>query len=157
MKCQEKVKKQLPRCEHTATVPCWEKPIDVKCKEPCGGALTCCSKTCKSRCFDCQRLTKGSSLQGIEIKFARTSHVSHPCERSLYCQHPCGLDCSEDHHCNPRCKQACRQQCLHYTCRKPCSEPCAPCMEQCAWTCPHQTCPVACGSVCLSLCFANFS
>ncbi|KAI0956522.1 hypothetical protein AcW1_005178 [Taiwanofungus camphoratus] len=149
IKCQERVIKQLPRCEHQAILPCCQSPASFQCKEPCGGALSCCSKTCKSRCSDCQKASGGMS--SIISLVQRTAHITHPCDRSLYCEHPCGLDCSQDHHCNDNCKQKCRQLCSHHECPKPCSEPCAPCMEPCTWICAHQSCPVVCGSICSRL------
>ncbi|KZT03360.1 uncharacterized protein LAESUDRAFT_366011 [Laetiporus sulphureus 93-53] len=151
VKCKEKVLKPLPRCEHYAKVPCSKDPMDIKCMEPCGGLMSCCSKSCKSACYACQNETSlGMSRLPIG-KLARIRHIAHPCDRPLYCQHACGLDCSQDHQCNSSCKEICRQQCTHHQCRKPCSEPCAPCMEPCEWNCPHQECPVVCGSICSRL------
>ncbi|KAH9934853.1 uncharacterized protein B0H18DRAFT_489837 [Fomitopsis serialis] len=151
VKCEEPVRKQLLRCEHSATIQCFKDPGTVSCSKPCGGALSCCSKTCKSACSDCQKLALGASAVNPAAKIVRTQHKPHPCDRPLYCQHPCGLDCSQDHHCNSKCKQACRQECIHHKCPKSCSEPCAPCMEPCPWSCAHQSCPVACGSICSRL------
>lgn len=145
--CQEPVQKHLLRCEHTAVMPCWQDPSTFICKERCGGTMECCSKACKSLCSECQSASVGPTVLTLRTQVVRAVHLSHPCDRSLYCQHSCGLDCSQDHHCNTRCKQACRQQCLHHKCSKPCSEPCAPCMEPCPWSCAHHSCPVLCGSV----------
>ncbi len=147
VKCERRITKGLPRCEHTAIVPCHKDPASVECKSPCIGTMGCCSRTCKSTCSDCQKETVGSGVLQTKMKVPRTAHRSHKCERSLYCQHLCGKNCSQDHHCNPTCGGVCRQQCLHQKCKKPCSEPCAPCMEPCAWSCEHESCPVSCGSV----------
>ncbi|GBE80241.1 hypothetical protein SCP_0214510 [Sparassis crispa] len=152
VKCQKLVRKQLPRCEHSVTVACSQDTTLVQCKEPCGGTLQCCSKTCKSTCNDCQRATAGAAFTVRSTnRINRTSHVAHPCERLLNCQHRCGLDCSQDHHCNTKCSHECRQRCIHHECPKLCSAPCAPCMEPCIWRCAHQTCPVLCGSICTRL------
>lgn len=147
VQCHRPVQKQLPRCEHSVMVPCGVDPATVQCLMPCGGALACCSKTCKSTCSDCQRTTLGGKAITATTQIKRTQHRPHPCDRPLYCQHPCGSDCSQDHHCNTKCKHPCRQQCTHHKCPKSCSEPCTPCMEPCPWSCEHETCPVACGSV----------
>lgn len=145
--CQIRVRKPLPRCEHSAEVLCYQKPASIHCSEPCRGALTCCSNACKSACYDCQKATSGPTGLQVYTRITRTTHVPHPCERYLYCRHECGLSCSQDHHCNSSCRQACRQQCVHHQCSRPCSEPCVPCMARCAWSCAHHKCPVVCGSV----------
>ena len=146
VKCTQAVEKQLIKCEHTAKMPCHKDPITFQCKERCNGILECCSRNCKSRCFECQQestVGKGKNRTKID----RLKHRSHPCERYLYCQHQCGLSCAKDHQCNRTCEKECRQQCSHHRCTKPCSASCAPCMEQCLWRCPHASCPVSCGSV----------
>ena len=145
-RCRVEVRKKLPGCEHSAMIPCHRDPGNFTCSEPCGGALQCCSKTCKNTCFACQRVTRERTEKLIG-RVQRTFHVAHPCDRTLYCEHKCGLDCSKDHECNTSCSGTCRQQCVHHKCPKPCSEPCAPCMEPCTWTCWHMQCPVLCGSV----------
>lgn len=145
VECTEEVRRRLPHCEHSATMKCSDDPGKVWCKILCGGTMQCCSKTCKSQCRSCQKVSV--DIENPQGRIQRTQHTSHPCERSLYCQHLCGLACSQDHHCNSACEGTCRQQCAHHKCTKPCSAPCVPCMEACQWNCPHHTCPVACGSV----------
>ncbi|RDX40863.1 hypothetical protein OH76DRAFT_1412593 [Lentinus brumalis] len=152
-KCNKKVQKKLPICEHSATMACHQDPSTVACREVCGGTLQCCTKTCKSPCANCYVLTiqqtPGAAPKG---QVARTHHRSHPCERLLYCEHKCELPChSKDSDCNTSCGQSCRQQCSHHKCPKPCYEPCAPCMEPCSWACAHASCPVLCGSICSRL------
>lgn len=153
VQCDTKVVKKLPGCEHSARTECHRDPSTVWCSEPCGGTLSCCTKTCKAGCSSCRSLTLEKS--GIEPRTAgkvlRTHHKDHPCERLLYCEHECRSKCHpKDQDCNSSCKETCRQQCVHNKCKKPCSEPCAPCMEPCVWTCAHMTCPVLCGSVWVS-------
>ncbi|KDQ62856.1 hypothetical protein JAAARDRAFT_202408 [Jaapia argillacea MUCL 33604] len=149
--CRERVVKRLPHCEHSAKVQCHQDPATVVCKETCNGQMGCCSRTCKSRCSDCQYLSRATPAPNPQGPVARSRHRPHPCERSLYCEHRCGLDCSERHECSTDCRQSCRQICSHHTCPKPCSDPCPPCMEPCGWRCIHHSCPVACGSICSRL------
>lgn len=151
-KCTKEVKKKLPQCEHSVTLPCHQDPAKTACKEPCGGEMNCCGRTCKSRCFECQKLSldiKELAGERSTTVVERSTHKYHLCERTLYCQHRCGNHCHpKDQGCNSTCQEQCRQQCDHQKCRRPCSVPCAPCMEPCSWKCSHRSCPVACGSVC---------
>ncbi|KAK0199718.1 hypothetical protein DFS33DRAFT_1398406 [Desarmillaria ectypa] len=150
--CREKVSKQLSLCGHDVTMRCSDDPQKHKCLKACGGTLSCCEKTCKSLCGDCTELNLPGA-PGIHrfLKIKRILHKSHQCERLLFCQHKCGLDCSQDHECNTSCKQECRQRCSHHRCPKPCAQDCAPCAEPCDWICPHLSCPVLCGSICARL------
>ncbi len=127
---------------------CSDDPRKHKCLRPCGGSMSCCAKMCKTSCGDCTKLNLVARgiKENIDLRIKRTLHKSHSCERLLFCQHRCGLDCSQDHECNTSCKQACRQRCSHHKCPKPCAEDCPPCAEPCDWICPHLSCPVLCGS-----------
>ncbi|KAK0451445.1 uncharacterized protein EV420DRAFT_1621833 [Desarmillaria tabescens] len=152
--CREEVTKQLSLCEHEAIMCCSDDPQKHKCLKACGGTMSCCEETCKSFCGDCTELTLPGArgiqvFLGVQIK--RILHKSHQCERLLFCQHKCGLDCSRDHECNTSCALECRQHCSHYKCPKPCAQDCAPCAEPCDWICPHFRCPVLCGSICARL------
>lgn len=149
VKCQVQVLKQLPACEHMATVPCHKNPATVSCASICGGQLACCSRSCRAKCWECQFATKAALAGALPVsgRMSRSQHRTHPCERLLYCQHLCGLPCSQDHECNTACGQTCRQTCSHHSCPDPCSKPCAPCMEPCEWSCRHISCSVLCGSV----------
>ncbi|KAI0043384.1 hypothetical protein FA95DRAFT_405685 [Auriscalpium vulgare] len=149
--CTEKVTKKLPHCEHSTLALCSKDPASIRCQAVCGGMMACCSRACKSRCHDCQKVTSEARGEDIGHPLQRTHHQGHPCERVLKCQHLCGLNCSEDHQCNSKCLKACRQRCTHQGCSKPCWEPCPPCMEPCGWICPHEQCPVLCGSICSRL------
>ncbi|KAH8997121.1 hypothetical protein EDB86DRAFT_926966 [Lactarius hatsudake] len=148
--CVAQVSKRLPGCEHNGIMACSADPTNFKCNQVCGGETTCCSRTCKSRCHECQKVTRENVAPGA-VPPVRTHHKIHPCERTLKCQHLCGLACSSDHSCNPNCSQSCRQRCGHQKCQKECWEPCPPCMELCEWCCPHHSCPVVCGSICSRL------
>lgn len=146
--CFKQVKKRLPFCEHSMVMACSTSPERFQCTAACGGSLGCCKRTCRSRCGDCTAKTReGTTLLG---RVLRSSHIAHPCERPLYCQHLCGLDCSEKHECSIFCRGQCLQRCGHHSCSKPCGEDCAPCGERCEWICPHGECPVLCGSVCFT-------
>lgn len=150
VKCVKEVSKKLPSCEHSARMPCHRDPSTYVCRETCNGAMDCCSKKCTSKCSDCQEISRASAAVPIPDSrpIQRAKHKPHPCERTLYCQHLCLLDCHpKDAGCNPQCKQSCRQECTHRKCPHLCSTPCSPCMEACAWSCPHYSCPVSCGSV----------
>ncbi|KXN82346.1 NFX1-type zinc finger-containing protein 1 [Leucoagaricus sp. SymC.cos] len=160
VKCHERVRKQLPGCEHTAVAACHVVPSTIECSQPCAQPLQCCTKACKSPCSSCRLVTIQHTAQHTAPHTApqttgrilRSHHATHPCERMLYCEHRCGLDCHpKDQNCNSSCQQTCRQQCVHHKCRRPCSEPCSPCMEPCTWACIHMRCPVPCGSICSRL------
>ncbi|KXN89054.1 NFX1-type zinc finger-containing protein 1 [Leucoagaricus sp. SymC.cos] len=152
VKCQEQVRKQLPGCEHTAVAACHVVPSTIECSQPCAQPLQCCTKACKSPCSSCRLVTIQCTAPQTTGRILRSHHATHPCERMLYCEHKCGLDCHpKDQNCNSSCQQTCRQQCAHHECRKRCSEPCSPCMEPCTWTCIHTRCPVLCGSICSRL------
>ncbi|KAI9431019.1 hypothetical protein H4582DRAFT_1823204 [Lactarius indigo] len=152
IRCFARVSKRLPGCEHYAIMACSADPADVECNQVCGGQTTCCGRTCKSRCYDCQTITRDNVAPGAgALRLVRMHHQSHPCERALKCQHLCGLVCSSDHLCDPTCSQSCRQRCGHQKCQKGCWEPCSPCMKPCEWRCSHHSCPVVCGSICSRL------
>ncbi|KAI0313808.1 hypothetical protein OF83DRAFT_1248643 [Amylostereum chailletii] len=151
VRCTERVEKPLRHCKHTATMACFQDPEKVDCDAICGGTMACCSRSCNSKCSQCQRLSLVPDAPVPSGVIARVHHQPHPCERILKCQHVCGIDCSQNHECNGQCGKQCRQQCVHHKCPKPCWEPCPPCMEPCMWTCPHISCPVLCGSICSRL------
>ena len=146
--CVAQVSKRLPGCEHSSTMNCSHDPTNLTCMEVCSGNTACCGRTCKSRCHECQKVTRDNAAPDAgSLPPVRTHHKSHLCERTLKCQHLCSLLCSSDHSCNPKCFKSCGQRCSHQKCTKECWEPCSPCMKQCEWRCPHHSCPVVCGSV----------
>ncbi|KZT72216.1 P-loop containing nucleoside triphosphate hydrolase protein [Daedalea quercina L-15889] len=148
--CNVLIAKQLPHCEHKATMSCSQDPASILCREICGGVMVCCGRDCKAQCSQCQGLNSIGDEETATQK-PRTRHLEHPCEKSLYCGHLCGKACSQDHECTTHCKEPCRQVCPHTRCRSYCSTPCAPCQEPCTWQCTHYTCDVPCGSVCTRL------
>ncbi|KAH9895168.1 P-loop containing nucleoside triphosphate hydrolase protein [Cubamyces lactineus] len=155
--CSVLLTKDLPGCEHDATMRCSDDPRQVACKVTCNGIMACCGRSCKAQCHQCQMLntrTDGDQEGSEDVAIAalpRTNHVAHPCQRSLFCGHLCGKSCSQDHECTVFCKEPCRQVCAHARCRNYCSTPCAPCQEPCTWRCSHQSCPLPCGAICARL------
>jgi hypothetical protein len=143
--CDVTLTKRLPDCEHCAQLACSADPRQHSCASPCGGLMACCGRDCRFLCSQCQGVN--SRDDGHASPIQRIQHLSHPCEKSLYCGHSCGKKCAQDHVCNVLCEQECRQQCAHARCKSYCSTPCAPCMERCTWACSHHVCPVPCGSV----------
>ncbi|KAH8976901.1 hypothetical protein EDB92DRAFT_1938185 [Lactarius akahatsu] len=123
IKCFVPVSKRLPGCEHCVTIACSGDPSNLVCKEICGGYNACCGRTCKSRCHECQEVTRDNAA---------------PRARAIP-------------RCNLKCLESCRQRCGHQKCQKECWEPCSPCMEPCEWRCPHHLCPVVCSSICSRL------
>ncbi|KAH6914275.1 hypothetical protein BKA70DRAFT_1558250 [Coprinopsis sp. MPI-PUGE-AT-0042] len=149
VKCNVAVQKSLPSCEHNAVIACGADSSIVVCDKPCSGIMTCCGRTCNSRCSECQALNRLPNDEAPTQPIERKTHISHPCERQLYCAHRCGGTCSIDHECTRFCKKECRQQCAHSTCKQNCSSLCSPCQKPCEWKCSHHQCPVPCGSVCV--------
>ncbi|KAK0186426.1 hypothetical protein F5146DRAFT_1161311 [Armillaria mellea] len=151
--CHAEVTKRLSLCGHEAKMRCSDDPRMHRCLRACGGSMSCCGKMCKTSCGDCTKLNLDARgiKEDINLRIMRALHESHKCERLLFCQHQCGLDCSQDHECNTSCKRACRQRCSHHKCPKPCAEDCPPCAEPCDWICRHLSCPVLCGSICARL------
>ncbi|KAI5827612.1 P-loop containing nucleoside triphosphate hydrolase protein [Schizophyllum commune Tattone D] len=147
--CEVVVEKDLPTCEHSASMPCsWDAEAHL-CTKPCDGIMGCCGRTCQSRCSDCQSLNQDQRAD--DGKVTRAQHTRHPCKKPLFCGHACPLPCARDHVCTKSCSEDCRQECAHAKCRLRCSAPCASCKEACTWTCAHKACPVPCGSVCIRL------
>ncbi|KAI9445914.1 hypothetical protein H4582DRAFT_1804702, partial [Lactarius indigo] len=152
IRCFVQVSKPLPGCEHNGIMACSGDPANFKCNQVCGDQTTCCNRTCKSRCHECQKITRDNVAPDAgALRLVRTHHKSHPCERALKCQHLCGLTCSSDHLCKSTCSQSCRQRCGHQKCQMGCWEPCRPCIGLCEWRCSHHSCPVVCGSICSRL------
>ncbi|KEP50889.1 NFX1-type zinc finger protein [Rhizoctonia solani 123E] len=148
IKCKFVVRKELPSCEHTAYMPCYQDPATYKCQEQCGVGYACCSKSCNARCGDCQAL---NTAQENQAQIPRVLHPPHPCGRRLFCGHECKDNCEVGHQCSGSCNDSCRQICPHNVCEKPCSVPCNPCVKKCSWICAHSTCPATCGMACTRL------
>ena len=129
--CEVVVEKDLPTCEHSASMPCsWDAEAHM-CTKPCDGIMGCCGRTCQSRCSDCQVLNLDQRAD--DGKVTRAQHARHPCKKPLFCGHVCTLPCAQDHVCTKSCSEDCRQECAHAKCRLRCSAPCASCKEACTW------------------------
>ena len=129
-KCHVHIDKMLS-CGHNANVPCYTKPEEIKCSEPCGEILQC-EHQCKGTC--------GSCYQGrLHIQ------CSSDCGRDLVCGHICTFPCRAE--CPP-CLNNCKNYCKHSKCPKKCYEPCVPCAEPCDWSCEHLNCTKQCGEIC---------
>ena len=152
--CATVVTLPLPGCEHSASMACSAKPSEIRCTQVCDVEMTCCSKRCPARCWECKELSKShQSLQPslFDLSFfprniKRVNHALHPCGKDLFCLHTCKQPCVVGHVCGD-CTSECRQSCVHHRCERGCSTPCTPCVEPCPWSCPHQVCPLPCGSV----------
>ncbi|KAJ7496030.1 hypothetical protein B0H11DRAFT_2171669 [Mycena galericulata] len=144
--CRAVVVKNFPTCEHSAQMTCSSDPSDALCTGICSGTMSCCGRSCNSRCHECQSINTP-----VEGRIDRTEHAQHLCQKPLFCAHPCSKPCSRDHECAKACRQNCRQECSHSRCNAYCSTPCSPCMKDCTWVCPHEKCPLPCGSVCARL------
>ncbi|KAJ5587038.1 uncharacterized protein N7459_002803 [Penicillium hispanicum] len=141
--CRTSVKKQVPDCNHTVTVPCHIDVTgqDYQCTHICQAALAC-GHNCKRSCWACM------------IPLVDNLQVDHgPCKQKcgrLYstCAHACSAECHGETPCPP-CMAPCDVQCGHSRCPKKCSEPCAPCaVSQCLSSCPHSTCSMPCAAPC---------
>lgn len=136
--CRVTVTRQLPNCEHIAEAECSVDIDSIACQALCDGTLTCCGRPCKSRCSECQEMSRKETSVDVDSqpqrRLHRTQHKSHPCGKPMHCQHPCPGICGPEHTvCNDPCRSACRQVCSHSRCPKPCSKACSPCQEPCTW------------------------
>src|SRR3954449_13130724 len=73
--CYVPLTRELPGCEHFATLPCSQDPLQYRCPAPCGGIMACCGRSCKFQCSQCQNENIGNDEQ-IQRK-KRIQHVGH--------------------------------------------------------------------------------
>ncbi|OMP88721.1 NFX1-type zinc finger-containing protein 1 [Diplodia seriata] len=144
VKCQAKVLRTIPGCNHKMQLPCHVEveSNSFKCPGLCGGLLPC-GHTCKRVCYACKTRENGS--------ITREDHgiCQQVCGRDYStCRHSCRERCHGDKPC-PLCMAPCEVSCGHSRCAKKCHEPCAPCAEQsCASHCPHSSCSLPCAAPC---------
>ncbi|KAL2830319.1 hypothetical protein BDW59DRAFT_178029 [Aspergillus cavernicola] len=141
--CPTFVNKQIPHCDHQATVACHidVNSVDYQCTRVCQSVLQC-GHNCRRQCLACTKRTTD------------TPQVDHgtctqKCGR-LYstCAHACTAECHGEASCPP-CTSPCSVQCGHSKCPRKCSEPCAPCaVSQCLSSCQHSTCTMPCAAPC---------
>ncbi|KAH9032058.1 AAA domain-containing protein [Lactarius pseudohatsudake] len=133
VKCVAQVLKRLPGCEHSGIMACSGDPTNFECKELCGGDTTCCGRTCKSRCYECQKVTRDNAApRAGAVPPVRTHHTMPTL---------CGLACSSDHSCNPKCSLVVSAAVWPSEMPKECWEPCPPCMGH---ICSRLPCDKAC-------------
>jgi hypothetical protein len=78
--CSVEVTRGLPSCEHSVKMRCSDDPDGFSCTSRCDRVMACCSRTCASKCFDCQRLNDVDDEQGF---IQRNRHERHPCQKTL--------------------------------------------------------------------------
>uniref|UniRef100_A0A646QJ34 NFX1-type zinc finger-containing protein 1 n=1 Tax=Hemiscolopendra marginata TaxID=943146 RepID=A0A646QJ34_9MYRI len=163
--CMELVRKTLPYCSHSVTVPCSDDIYSVLCEEPCSKTLSCghqCQEMCMNLCSKkCKTLIPSRGDCGHEL--AVPCHaMKEPMELlSRYCKHPCGKQLPCEHECagtcgdcrqgrvHVQCKNKCdRPQICGHPCKIPCAQMCPPCNEKCRTRCIHSRCPKRCGQPC---------
>lgn len=144
IKCEVRVTKTVPGCEHEVVVACWQdvNRENYVCDASCGGHLPC-GHDCKQACFDCNIRTNKIVI--------RTMHkpCKQVCGRGFStCRHNCGQKCHEGQQCPP-CEEPCEVRCGHSQCSRLCHEPCVPCAEgKCQSFCPHAECSMPCTVPC---------
>ncbi|KAI0129728.1 hypothetical protein BJ170DRAFT_578563 [Xylariales sp. AK1849] len=141
--CNVMVRRTVPGCNHTATVPCHTNvaAVNYKCQAICGDAQAC-GHTCRSSCYECKTRQEGVTVVNHGI-------CQQPCGRKYTtCRHDCKKACHGDEQCQS-CDSPCEVRCSHSKCNKQCHEPCAPCAEHtCTSTCPHAQCTMPCAAPC---------
>ena len=107
-KCEIEMVKEMPKCGHMQTMPCYVEPVMWKCKMEC--ERTCknehkCFKLCYERCGDCQiemtkEMAKCGHLQKMPCSVEPIMwRCKVPCEDILDCGHKCRSKCSGSHKC----------------------------------------------------------
>lgn len=136
IRCEVKVKKLVPGCNHEVVVSCITDVTATTwdCKTACDSILPC-GHACKEACFRCLTVEDG--------KVTTEDHgtCKKICGRNFTtCNHTCPALCHADSDCSP-CPSPCDVRCSHSKCSRPCHEPCTPCAESvCASKCPHGAC-----------------
>ena len=165
-KCEEKVKKRMPNCDHLQSVPCYKNPEDFSCLEKCCRVLTCkhaCTKRCGELCdpLECT-VSIRKVMPGCGHRLMIDCNRQHipclrKCDRLLWCGHKCNRSCGEDCNlskCNveiekemPTCghKQtlACSQDVNEYSCNMMCERMLScghPCKVSCGTDCTENVC-----------------
>ncbi|XP_017335446.2 NFX1-type zinc finger-containing protein 1 [Ictalurus punctatus] len=162
-KCEVRVEKVVPKCQHKQKMPCHLDPEEFVCKEPCQKNLRCghqCQASCGEPCtVNCNvpvpmKLKCGHS-QEEPCYFSRDLQnqpaCRTPCETVLKCGHSCSGTCHKCH--QGRLHKACRHECKHvlpcsHKCCVPCPRNCPPCTRPCQNRCVHSACMRKCGQPC---------
>ncbi|XP_046562907.1 LOW QUALITY PROTEIN: NFX1-type zinc finger-containing protein 1-like [Haliotis rubra] len=159
-KCEEIIEVQLPKCDHTAKMPCFKDIGDVQCEERCTEIILCghvCQRRCGEVCNtadNCNELVKktGKCGHSCQIACSKTIVCKIPCQAQLDCGHPCMGTCGTCH--QGRLHQPCRKKCERklicgHPCGAFCTEVCPPCRRQCEQKCNHSVCGDKCGDICV--------
>ncbi|XP_022092100.1 NFX1-type zinc finger-containing protein 1-like isoform X2 [Acanthaster planci] len=158
-KCQERVQKKLPHCNHSVNVRCETDVSTFMCHRSCEKTLPCGHK-CPNKCSEpCAGLfipvvPHGSTQQGKQTPRARCEVDS---TKALACGHstrrmpcwkaeraakmPCREPCRDELVCGHKCAGTCHD-CNQGTLHKPCAKVCNKQL-----ICGHY-CKSVCGSVC---------
>jgi len=156
--CMEKVTKKIPKCPHTAIMPCSADPNKFKCNQPCMRSLKNCGHPCTNKCYErcttkCTVPTKKKLLCGHTVLGECSGDVkcSEACEGILDCGDKCTGTCNDCHmgRMHIRCQRECgRQLFCGHTCNFPCAADCPPCQKSCTNFCVHSRCPKKCYEPC---------
>ena len=159
--CQEIVKKTLPFCGHTMTVPCGKDLFKVKCLEQCKKVLSKCGHQCQAHCGEpctikCKKLVERSDWPcGHNVRIACSATPADcpvPCQAILECGHRCSGACGECRmgRVHKRCTSRCERVlvCSH-VCKAHCTSSCRPCSMRCENRCVHSYCDKTCGDPCV--------
>ncbi|KAL1742486.1 hypothetical protein HDZ31DRAFT_43128, partial [Schizophyllum fasciatum] len=84
--CDVEVEKDLPSCEHSASMPCSWDEAQYRCMRSCDGVMACCGRTI------CPHKTCPVPCGSACIRLP----CDEPCRKPLQCGHPCPSVCGED-------------------------------------------------------------
>ncbi|XP_030046073.1 NFX1-type zinc finger-containing protein 1-like [Microcaecilia unicolor] len=159
--CREKVEKVLPKCGHSAMVPCYFSADKWICRNPCERLLECkhaCRLICGEDCnnYLCKEIISlnlhGSHFINTECFNQKKPPIcKQACEQLLECGHRCNGTCKTciqgrlHHGCSHKCTRV--LPCTH-VCQGTCIGNCPPCSRQCENKCKHSRCHKKCGARC---------
>ncbi|KAL2824414.1 hypothetical protein BDW59DRAFT_180278 [Aspergillus cavernicola] len=144
IKCDVKVEKTVPKCDHTIQVGCFKDVTSpsFRCPEPCTDTLSC-GHNCNHCCGNCtEELHDGRRV-------SKHPKCTKRCDRPHgVCNHRCPKTCHDGESCG-YCEAKCEVRCSHSACDLTCGKACAPCIERCTWSCTHQgSCSMPCAAPC---------
>ncbi|KAF4079021.1 hypothetical protein AMELA_G00188300 [Ameiurus melas] len=163
-KCEVRVEKVVPKCQHKQKMPCYQDPEKFVCKEPCQKNLRCghqCQASCGEPCtvycnVPVPMELKCGHSQEEPCHYSRDLQnqpaCRTPCDTILKCGHSCSGTCHKCH--QGRLHKACTHECQHvlpcsHKCRVPCPKNCPPCTRLCQNRCVHSVCMRKCGQPCV--------
>lgn len=163
-KCEVRVEKVVPTCQHKQKMPCHQDPEKFICKMPCQKTLRCghpCQASCGLPCTDnCKKLVPMQLKCGhtqeepcyISKDLENQPPCRTPCDTILKCGHGCSGTCHKCH--RGRLHQACSYKCervlpCSHKCHVPCPKFCPPCILPCQNRCVHSACKRECGQPCV--------